>query len=227
MFDPRLMIAPDIGGQMKKSFEDGRQQGMQNKARAAMAALARDPNNQGALEALASVDPQAAMQFRQQQQEAALKGLEVHREKIGIGAGIIEQVQPKDQAGWDQVLSLAQQMRIDISDVPKVWDETAMKYADGMLKIHRYLNPQREDKGRIITPQPGAGAWMLNPDGSIKELIKPNDGSQPMGAPAQAGGVQEGATATNPQTGEKIVFRGGQWQPMGGATGQPPSPTFP
>jgi len=27
----------------------------------------------------------------------------------------------------------------------------------------------------------------------------------------------EGQTATNPQTGEKIVFRGGQWQPVGGA----------
>lgn len=32
-------------------------------------------------------------------------------------------------------------------------------------------------------------------------------------APAQAGGVQEGATATNPQTGAKIVFKGGKWVP--------------
>lgn len=28
------------------------------------------------------------------------------------------------------------------------------------------------------------------------------------------GGVGEGQTATNPQTGQKIIFRGGQWQPM-------------
>lgn len=33
------------------------------------------------------------------------------------------------------------------------------------------------------------------------------------------GGVSEGQTATNPQTGEKLVFKGGQWQPMGGASG--------
>ncbi len=30
-------------------------------------------------------------------------------------------------------------------------------------------------------------------------------------APAATGGVSEGATATNPQTGQKIIFRGGQW----------------
>lgn len=37
--------------------------------------------------------------------------------------------------------------------------------------------------------------------------------------PQQQGGVQEGATATNSQTGEKIVFRNGAWQPMGGSVG--------
>lgn len=29
----------------------------------------------------------------------------------------------------------------------------------------------------------------------------------------QSGGISEGATATNPQTGQKIMFRGGQWVP--------------
>lgn len=33
----------------------------------------------------------------------------------------------------------------------------------------------------------------------------------------------EGQTATNPQTGEKIVFRGGQWQPVGGSAPRPQS----
>lgn len=27
-------------------------------------------------------------------------------------------------------------------------------------------------------------------------------------------GVSDGATATNPRTGQKLVYRGGQWQPM-------------
>lgn len=39
------------------------------------------------------------------------------------------------------------------------------------------------------------------------------------GAPQAQGGVQEGATATNQQTGEKIIYRNGQWQPVGGGGG--------
>jgi hypothetical protein len=37
--------------------------------------------------------------------------------------------------------------------------------------------------------------------------------------PQQGGGIQEGATATNPQTNEKIIFRNGRWQPVGGSVG--------
>lgn len=38
---------------------------------------------------------------------------------------------------------------------------------------------------------------------------------QPQTAPPKkAAGVKEGATATNPKTGEKIIFRDGQWQPL-------------
>lgn len=36
----------------------------------------------------------------------------------------------------------------------------------------------------------------------------------PSAAPAAPQGPQEGATATNKATGQKIIFRGGQWQPM-------------
>lgn len=32
----------------------------------------------------------------------------------------------------------------------------------------------------------------------------------------ESGTPQEGQTATNPQTGEKLIFRGGQWVPVGG-----------
>lgn len=36
----------------------------------------------------------------------------------------------------------------------------------------------------------------------------------PPARPARPGQPQEGQTATNPQTGQKIVFRGGAWAPM-------------
>jgi hypothetical protein len=32
--------------------------------------------------------------------------------------------------------------------------------------------------------------------------------------PAPSGGINEGATATNPTTGQRIIFRNGQWQPI-------------
>ena len=51
--------------------------------------------------------------------------------------------------------------------------------------------------------------------------VLPNPGGMQPGAPAGSA-VQEGATATNPQTGEKIMFRGGQWVPMGGGGGNAP-----
>lgn len=37
------------------------------------------------------------------------------------------------------------------------------------------------------------------------------------GQSATGGGAAEGSTATNPTTGEKVQFRGGQWVPVGGA----------
>ena len=77
------------------------------------------------------------------------------------------------------------------------------------------------DQGKIIATQPGGGVAQFNPvTGRTEMVIVPNTGGYAPGAPVNAGGgVQEGATATNPQTGEKIQFRGGQWVPMGGGSG--------
>lgn len=44
------------------------------------------------------------------------------------------------------------------------------------------------------------------------DQLKQGDATQPARAASQ-GGIQEGATATNPQTGAKIIFKGGQWIP--------------
>jgi hypothetical protein len=45
-------------------------------------------------------------------------------------------------------------------------------------------------------------------------ITKQKFGSAKTTETPRASGVQEGQTATNPQTGEKIIFRGGQWQPL-------------
>lgn len=54
------------------------------------------------------------------------------------------------------------------------------------------------------------------PDVEIGEKPKKSDAAAPaVVAPvAPSSAVPEGATATNPKTGEKLIFRGGQWVPM-------------
>jgi ATP/maltotriose-dependent transcriptional regulator MalT len=67
MFDPSLMVqqGPNPGERFAQAFQQGQQTARQNKARAAMAALVKDPTNANALAALAEVDPSSAMEFRQ------------------------------------------------------------------------------------------------------------------------------------------------------------------
>lgn len=49
--------------------------------------------------------------------------------------------------------------------------------------------------------------------GTMKDLNKRYLPNQTQ-APASPAGVQEGATATNPRTGAKIIFKEGKWQPL-------------
>lgn len=56
--------------------------------------------------------------------------------------------------------------------------------------------------------------------GAVKEQLRsgfrePPAGGAPAPAPATGGSrYREGQTATNPQTGQRLVFKGGQWQPV-------------
>jgi hypothetical protein len=57
---------------------------------------------------------------------------------------------------------------------------------------------------------------LIAPEGTVQKILE-DSGWQatPISAPGapDAGGIPEGKTATNPQTGEKLIFRGGQWGP--------------
>jgi hypothetical protein len=94
--------------------------------------------------------------------------------------------------------------------------------------IPRYTDEPgtREDKraallGLIQNAKIKAGrAWTPEMDASFEQLL-----TTPAGAAASGdvsggagggapGGIRDGATATNPQTGERIIYRDGQWQPL-------------
>jgi hypothetical protein len=68
----------------------------------------------------------------------------------------------------------------------------------------------------------GGGVAGFNPlTGQTQNIITPNTTGAPAGSPVNATTPNEGAIAENKSTGQKLIFRNGQWQPMGG---QPAGP---
>jgi hypothetical protein len=65
---------------------------------------------------------------------------------------------------------------------------------------------------------PGGGVAGINTQtGQAEVLIKPYGYDAP--APASTVAPTEGAIAENKSTGERLVYRNGRWQPMGGQPG--------
>ena len=81
--------------------------------------------------------------------------------------------------------------------------------------LRDWLIDYKAAQEKLITNLQDAAIFLGTPGNTVAKFLARNK-EQAAGiaeAPAaEAGGVQEGATATNPATGAKIIFRGGQWQ---------------
>lgn len=120
-------------------------------------------------------------------------------------------------------------------------DRQSAEYQQAKQARNDFINAQlRRESGAAISdaeyeradqqyfPQPGDKPEVLAQKAKNRQLAvegmignagptfkqSPTVGSAPQQATPAAGGVSDGATATNPQTGQKIVFRGGQWAPV-------------
>lgn len=229
MFDPSLMVqqGPNPGDRFAQAFQQGQATRQQNISKAAMAALARDPNNEKALEAWSQVDPQGAMQFQRQRQQDHLKSLDAHRDSIKIGAQIIRSFGVKDEQSYQAAKAFAAQSGVDISQLPPNFDA---QYIQNVTHLADALDPEKVQQDRIITPQPGGGAWALAPDGTMKPLVMPNDGTQAVGSSAQGGvpHVSDQASYDAVPPGQHYVTPDGHVRvKQGGATGDAPSGGFP
>lgn len=215
-----LASIPNAGQAFSDAFTKGQETGRQNKARAALAALAKNPSNTAALSALAEADPATAMEWRKNQLEVVKQSLAEHQDNILKGAEIIRQFQPKDQQSYTAALVAAQHAGIDVSQAPQQFDPA---YVDGIVKLADAFKPQGDGNQVVVTPQPGAPAFIYDKDtGGVKQIFAPNPGGQAAGAPV-------GPTTASDAHGNKVQFnqQSGQWEPLGGATGSAPSQGFP
>lgn len=197
----------DIGGHFKQGYETAKAAREKAYQGSVMSALAQNPNDTGAISALAQVNPEGAMQYQDYQskrqmthQKAQTDQLEMHRENIVKGAQIIRQVAPKDQAGWDQALSVAQQAGIDLTHVPRQYDP---QYTQGMVQLADTFEP--------VKPEASNNQFLINDNGvyvgdrragTVREAIRANDGTHAPGTPVNAPHIMTDA--------EMLALEGGQ-----------------
>ena len=212
---------PNPGEAFAQSFQQGMAQRQEQQQRNALAALAMNPADPQAQSAAAQFAPQAVMQARAQQQQSVQQQLEAHRDNILKGAELIRQVQPKDQASWDQARALAAQAGIDISEVPAQFDP---QYVQGITALADAFAPEKTN------PDPSSVreyqfAKQQGFTGSYTDFLQfvhpPSPVTIPYGATVTQPGQHSGSgeiTATGPG-GQKLRLnpQTNQWEPMGGA----------
>jgi len=186
---------------------------------------------------------QQAQILDQQQQSAQAKAQSEQLQQMGRLLS-----HATDETTYQQSLAAARQIGLDVSKAPPQFDpqwvgqqrmvlqafekdggQALSSY--GKVAIDRGLQPgtpefaafvtqaYNADQTKTIPYTQGGGVAGFNPmTGQTNTIVAPNPGGYAAGQPV-SGGFQEGQTATNPQTGQKVQFRGGQWVPMGGSGG--------
>lgn len=140
---------PNPGQAFSQAFQEGQKQAEERRAKEAIAALVGNPQDPKALETAARYDPKLVIDLRQQQAEASIKQVEQYRDQIKIGAQLVRQIQPKDQAGWEQVLNAARQYRIDPDQlgVPRQFDPS---YVQNLVALGDALEPKNQAQDNIV-----------------------------------------------------------------------------
>jgi hypothetical protein len=169
-----LMNAPNAGVAFSNAFQQGMQQ-----------------RQQAAMQQQQMQEHQEDRQFKreQMQSETAMRDVEQHREAIKTGAAIIRQVQPRDDASWQQALGLLQNYGINPQElgVPMQFDPS---YVEGVTKLADALDPQKAERPQLVPFTQGGGVAAYDAQtGQIRTLVAPNDGGHQAGAPVSGDGA--------------------------------------
>jgi hypothetical protein len=187
------------GNAFLQAYEGGRERRRESETQNALAKYAQNPDDPSAMEGLARFNPQMAIQLQERKRQEAMRGLEAHREKIVMGAKIVRQIQPKDDAGWQQVLQMAQQVGIDLADVPRNFDQ---QYVQGLISVADALDPQKEEQDPSFLREADA---LGIPRNEAAQLWRQKQGIVVInGIPHMAQGAQGGQSGPPPQAVEML-----------------------
>lgn len=228
-----MMNALAQGAQLGAQFRQQRQEREREKATddAFRGMMTGDPN---AVNALAQVPGMASQAYQMQgqlskkQQAAAERQTRIDVASGAAPASALAGINWDDYAALNKDQAAIAKQNVEtvgqlalMADTPQKWDS-----------VIDQLGPQfAQYKGQF-----GQREAIIARAGQVKEFLQqqepkymtvPNDADlvnvkdpqalSDFAAGRQAPQVSEGQTATNPQTGEKIVFQNGQWVAQGGA----------
>lgn len=233
-----LMNPAAIGQSLTQSFEQGQEKRREVDGRNALTAYAMNPDDPAAFQGLAQHHPQAAMQVRERQQKQQQAALEQHRESIVTGAKIFRQLGVKDDASYQQARGIAQQMGIDLADVPPQYDP---QYVQGVIAIADTFAPPKQstqpasvEEYQFAKGQGFEGGYMDFIETKRGPIVANNgDGTftiVPRGMAGQQGGAPQGE---GPQPGaveDGYRFKGGNpadrnaWEPVASGGPAPQAP---
>lgn len=217
-----------LGSQVRERQELRDKQAKEEAGRKSLADYAVNPTDQG-FAAAVQYDPRSAIAMRGSAQEQQQKQTEQRRADLPLIGRLLDHAQ--DETSYQQARTVASQYGIDVSQLPANYDPAWVNQQ--RMTIKALSDPKAQEAlsaaGKIAmdmgfkpgTPEFNAKVGEIWTASEAKPYVVGGETRlyQPkIGGPGQAvgGGVTEGQTATNPQTGEKIIYQGGQWVPMGG-----------
>lgn len=130
------------GEAFAQSFERGMERRKQLAEGEAMRGLALNPDDPKALADYSKYNPKGAMDFMHQKRADAIAAIEPHRKSIEIGAAIVRQIKPTDDATWQQALATAHRAGADISGAPQHFDQ---QYVSNLVTIADAAKPAKEE----------------------------------------------------------------------------------
>lgn len=140
---------PNIGEEFRNGMAQGRETFRQGAQDNALAGLARNPDDPEAQRQLMGINPDAMNKITDRRtaltkakNDETKLALEENRDNIMKGAQIVRQMNPTDQASWDQVLVVAKRAGIPIT---QDWAEYNPDLVKGLIAQANTFEPLKSD----------------------------------------------------------------------------------